>query len=200
MLAIFSADSSGRQIIWFVWSLLLTEPRFQLVFHPDFCLKLSLSLIYHLLSLYLSNVSHFLSTHFVPLFFLHSLHPHLPCLLPYWIQIRAWFLIGPFIWRGNRLNHGWQRRESQRERGWGGVGGLTVSAGAVCLSTRTCVRGEWLKATNRDSSVPWSSSMALSQIQGYCHIPSSSALVSVLCGPVRSIRHRRDVDINTTPS
>lgn len=35
--AISSVDSFGKQIIWFVWSLLHTDPHFQFVLPSDFC-------------------------------------------------------------------------------------------------------------------------------------------------------------------
>lgn len=71
------------------------------------------------------------------------------------------------------------------ERSVGRVGGLTVSA---CACMHMWERE--LKATNR--SVAWSSGAVVGQIEGYCHIRSSSTQVYVLRGPARSTRHPRD--------
>lgn len=81
--AISSTDSCGRQIIWFVWSLPLTDPHFLFVLLLDFCshafTQPDISFAFTL-----SNPSHFLFTSlFFSLSLLLSPSPS-PCLLPYW--------------------------------------------------------------------------------------------------------------------
>ena len=112
------ADSSGRQIIWRYRSVSLSL-NFNLSFLKTSPLVLSLSLISHLLTppsnlspslfttLLLSSSSSTLS--------IHVSLPACSHIGQSWSEV--WFLIGAFIWCEKRLNRGWRRRESKRDRG-----------------------------------------------------------------------------------
>lgn len=178
------ADSSARRIIWFEWSSRLADARFQFALPSDFCSHTFAQPDGSFASPP-SNLSHFLST--------SSLCPSTSP--RHWSGLGLGMGMGAFDWPAHGLDPGWRRRESKRQRSEWVVRAWALGV-CFCVFVRACMcAGEWLRATNRDSGVSWSSSMVLSRMQGYCRILSSSTPVSVLCGPLSSIRHHRDVDV-----
>lgn len=193
--------AEDRRVVYVITA---SHPQSQFVLNSDFCshtftqLDLSFALTW-------SNPSHFLFTSVFLYFpFTRSIHSSLlPSILDNAIPIWVQFLIGQFVWRESRLSRDLRRKESKKWEVLETSGWFNCECWhGVCVWACACIH-VWESDLKQPIEIA-----VCHEAPAWCSVRFSDTVTSYTpqhrspccCGPAKSIRHHRDVDINTIVS